>query len=127
MTTPTEFVLWLNGATGVMSGPPTEEQWAVIKDKLGEAIGGIAAKRLLERVEDQIAKDRLDATRRAEAAAKQAEEFRYMSDELRYRGMVDPRRMVGQGYATSQAGPQGEVLKVDLPNRFIGSALHGLK
>ena len=126
MTTPIEFVLWLNGATGVMSGPPTEEQWALIKDKMSEAVGNIAAKRLLERAEDQIVKDRSDAARRAEAAAKQSELMDIVSREARHRGMVDPYSG-RHGYSTSQAGPQGEVLKVDPSHRFIGSALHGLK
>lgn len=58
MTTPTEFVLWLNGATGVMGDSPTPEQWEAIKEKLNESLGFLAAKKLLERAEDQIVRDR---------------------------------------------------------------------
>lgn len=50
--TPIEFVLWMNGAMGVLDGPPTEAQWAAIKEKMGEAVGGIVAKRLLEGAEE---------------------------------------------------------------------------
>lgn len=53
MTTPTEFVLWLNGAAGVMGEAPTPEQWGVIKEKMNESLGFLAAKKLLERVEEQ--------------------------------------------------------------------------
>lgn len=67
MTTPTEFVLWLNGATGVMGDSPTPEQWEAIKEKLSESLGFLAAKKLLERAEDQIVRDReLEAKRKEE-------------------------------------------------------------
>ena len=58
MTTPTEFVLWLNGAAGVMGEAPTPEQWEAIKEKMNESLGFLAAKKLLERAEDQIVRDR---------------------------------------------------------------------
>ena len=58
MTTPTEFVLWLNGAAGVMGEAPTPEQWEAIKEKMNESLGFLAAKKLLERAEDQIVHDR---------------------------------------------------------------------
>lgn len=47
--TPTEFVLWLNGASGLLDEgeAPSPEQWARIREKLGEAIGQITADRLL--------------------------------------------------------------------------------
>jgi hypothetical protein len=59
MPTPTEFVLWLNGAVDVMGDSPTPEQWGTIKEKLSESLGFIAAKKLLEHAEDklQIARD----------------------------------------------------------------------
>ena len=37
MTTPTEFVLWLNGAAGVMGETTTPEQWAVAVNYTKEA------------------------------------------------------------------------------------------
>lgn len=47
--TPIEFTLWLNGAVGILGDqPPTQEQWAAIQEKLGEAVGAIVASRLLE-------------------------------------------------------------------------------
>lgn len=67
MTTPTEFVLWLNGASDVMGEAPTPEQWAAIKEKLGESMGFLAARKLLERAEDQIVRDReIEAKRKEE-------------------------------------------------------------
>lgn len=57
MTTPTEFVLWLNGALGVMDDTPTPEQMAKIREKMSEAIGKITADRLLERADEQIKLD----------------------------------------------------------------------
>lgn len=52
---PVEFILWMNGATGVMGDePPTPEQWAAIKDKLGEAVGGIVSSKLLEKAEEAM-------------------------------------------------------------------------
>lgn len=68
MTTPTEFVLWLNGAAGVMGEAPTPEQWEAIKEKMNESLGFLAAKKLLERAEDQIVRDReIEAKRKEEA------------------------------------------------------------
>ena len=58
MTAPTEFVLWLNGAAGVIGKSPTPEQWEVIKEKMNESLGFLAAKKLLERAEDQLVRDR---------------------------------------------------------------------
>ncbi len=55
--TPTEFVLWLNGAMGVMGDTPTPEQMVKIREQLGEVIGKITADRLLERAEEQARKD----------------------------------------------------------------------
>lgn len=46
---PKEFLLWLNGAAGVIGEtPPTPEQWAVIRDKIGDAVGTLVAERLAE-------------------------------------------------------------------------------
>jgi hypothetical protein len=53
MTTPTEFVLWLNGAVSVMNDYPTPDQWAAIKRKLNESVGFLATSKLMERAEDQ--------------------------------------------------------------------------
>ena len=67
MTTPTEFVLWLNGAAGVVGEAPTPEQWEAIKEKMNESLGFLAAKKLLERAEDQIVRDReIEAKRKKE-------------------------------------------------------------
>ena len=98
MTTPTEFVLWLNGAAGVMGEAPTPEQWEAIKEKMDESLGFLAAKKLLERAEDQIVRDReIEAKRKEEAqmAKLQAEMAKSMFDsQLRQQkmypgGMVD--------------------------------------
>lgn len=57
--TPVEFVLWLNGAAGLLDGqPPTPEQWNVINDKLGEAVGRITSDRLLEHANEAMNRQR---------------------------------------------------------------------
>lgn len=65
---PIEFVLWLNGAAGLVGDqPPTPEQWATMCEKLEETVGGIVAARLLERAEDNV---RADERRKKEVAEK---------------------------------------------------------
>lgn len=55
---PVEFVLWLNGAAELVGDqPPTPEQWATMRGKLGEAVGGLVAARLLERAEETLRAD----------------------------------------------------------------------
>lgn len=55
---PAEFVLWLNGAAELVGDqPPTPEQWATMREKLGEAVGELVAARLLERAEDAFHSD----------------------------------------------------------------------
>ena len=50
-----EFVLWLNGAADLVGDqPPTPEQWATVREKLGETVGGLVAARLLERVDNPL-------------------------------------------------------------------------
>ena len=59
---PVEFVLWLNGAAELVGDqPPTSEQWATMRETLGEAVGGLVAARLLERAEETL---RADARRK---------------------------------------------------------------
>ena len=55
---PVEFVLWLSGAAELVGDqPPTPEQWATMRGKLGEAVGGLVAARLLERAEETLRAD----------------------------------------------------------------------
>lgn len=69
---PVEFVLWLNGAAGLVGDrSPTPEQWATIREKLSEAVGGLVAARLLERAEETL---RADERRKRE----EAERFKVM-------------------------------------------------
>jgi hypothetical protein len=100
MTTPTEFVLWLNGATGVMGDSPTPEQWEAIKEKLNESLGFLAAKKLLERAEDQIVRDReLGAKRKEEMemAKVKAQFAQQIADEQkRAQQYIDRTRMYGE-------------------------------
>ena len=42
MTTPTEFVLWLNGATGVVGDSPTLRAEACVSEKSDDAAGAMA-------------------------------------------------------------------------------------
>ena len=100
MTTPTEFVLWLNGATGVMGDSPTPEQWEAIKEKLNESLGFLAAKKLLERAEDQIVRDReIEAKRKEEAqmAKLQAEMAKSMFDSQLRQQKLDREKMYPGG------------------------------
>jgi hypothetical protein len=72
---PIEFVLWLNGAAGLVGDqPPTPEQWAIMREKLGEAVGGIVAARLLERAEEHAKADE----RRKKEEADKAEAMKQM-------------------------------------------------
>ncbi len=65
---PVEFVLWLNGAAELVGDqPPTPEQWATMREKLGKAVGGLVAARLLERAEETL---RADERRKKEEAEK---------------------------------------------------------
>ena len=97
MTAPTEFVLWLNGAAGVMGGAPTPEQWGAIKEKMNESLGFLAAKKLLERAEDQIVRDReLEAKRKEEMEmAKMDAQFaqQIAEQQMRAQQKMDRSRM----------------------------------
>ena len=65
---PVEFVLWLNGAAELVGDqPPTPEQWATMREKLGAAVGGLVAARLLERAEEHA---KADERRKKEEAEK---------------------------------------------------------
>ena len=100
MTTPTEFVLWLNGAAGVMGDAPTPEQWEAIKEKMNESLGFLAAKKLLERAEDQIVRDReIEAKRKEEAqmAKLQAEMAKSMFDSQLRQQKLDREKMYPGG------------------------------
>ena len=64
---PVEFVLWLNGAAELVGDqPPTPEQWAIMREKLGEAVGELVADRLLERAEEVLRADELRKKERTE-------------------------------------------------------------
>lgn len=100
MTTPTEFVLWLNGAAGVMGDAPTPEQWEAIKEKMNESLGFLAAKKLLERAEDQIVRDREIEAKRKEGAQMgklQAEMAKSMFDSQLRQQKLDREKMYPGG------------------------------
>lgn len=79
--TPTEFTLWLNGATDVVDGVPSPEQWMQIKEKLTEAMGHLAKRRLLERAEDLARADEEMSKREAFAKAAMDLKIRQMQSE----------------------------------------------
>lgn len=79
--TPTEFTLWLNGATDVVDGVPSPEQWMQIKEKLTEAMGHLAKRRLLERAEDLARADEEMSEREAFAKAAMDLKIRQMQSE----------------------------------------------
>lgn len=58
---PIEFALWMNGATGVLGEqPPSPEQWAAIREKLGSVVGRIVADRLLDRADELMKRELAD-------------------------------------------------------------------
>lgn len=86
--TPTEFVLWLNGALGVMDDTPTGEQMAKIREKLGETIGQLTADRLLERAEEAARLDKARRDREKELSFLKEQMARHMAsriDDMAYR------------------------------------------
>ena len=119
MTTPTEFVLWLNGAAGVMGEAPAPEQWEAIKEKMNESLGFLAAKKLLERAEDQIVRDReIEAKRKEEAqmAKLQAEMAKSMFGSQLRQQKLDREKMYPGGMVDAIKRPMligaGEPAKV---------------
>ena len=97
--TPLEFVLWLNGAAGVVGEqPPSPEQWTKMHEKLDEVVGGIVASRLLEeaeglakkREEQRIAAEQMFGIRKAqlEQQARMAQAYAQQIDELAYKTLA---------------------------------------
>lgn len=109
---PVEFVLWLNGAAELVGDqPPTPEQWATMREKLGEAVGGLVAARLLERAEETL---RADERRKKEAADK-AEAMKQMLEMAKMRSNV--------GLAGYQAQMEAYQARVDLETqKMLGLA-----
>lgn len=117
--TPTEFTLWLNGATDVVDGVPSPEQWLQIKEKLSEAMGHLAKRRLLERAEDLARSDEEMAKREAFAKAAMDLKIREMQNETiaeyqrrtLYRGYGGPAvEGVARGEIYGAAVPPGGIL-----------------
>ena len=103
---PIEFVLWLSGAAELVGDqPPTPEQWATMRDKLGEAVGGIVAARLLERAEEALRADE----RRKEAEAEKDEAMKQMR-----------AYQASGGLETQKLGLAGIILEVPEPPRPSG-------
>ena len=97
---PVEFVLWLNGAAELVGDqPPTPEQWATMREKLGEAVGGLVAARLLERAEEIL---------RADERRKEEDEKRAAMKQMLK--MVEMRSNVGlAGYKAQMEAYQARV------------------
>ena len=130
---PVEFVLWLNGAAELVGDqPPTPEQWATMREKLGEAVGGLVAARLLERAEETL---RADERRKKEEAEKreamkqmmEMAKMRHIEAVSGYQARVDleAQKMLG----LARALPAGTILEVpEMPkphnpglfNRILG-------
>ena len=129
MTTPTEFVLWLNGAAGVMGEAPTPEQWEAIKEKMNESLGFLAAKRLLERAEDQAVREREIELKRAAAIEQMNRHAQFNADIARYQAVVDVHAAkldldtkIGFGAALIAAPPEKEPFLNSVANRIKGVA-----
>lgn len=118
---PVEFVLWLNGAAELVGDqPPTPEQWATMREKLGEAVGGLVAARLLERAEETL---RADERRKKE----EAEKAKVMEQMTKVRSNHGPQKML----SLANALPAGTIIEVpEMPkprnpgllNRILGKA-----
>ena len=118
---PVEFVLWLNGAAELVGDqPPTPEQWATMREKLGEAVGGLVAARLLERAEETL---RADERRKKE----EAEKAKAMEQMSKVRSNHGPQKML----SLANALPAGTIIEVpEMPkphnpgllNRILGKA-----
>lgn len=81
-----EFILWLNGAAEILGDqPPTPEQWAAMREKLGTAVGAIVATRLLEHA---------NAFQKADDAKR-----RFAEERARTLGMLAPQ-LLGHAAAT---------------------------
>ena len=127
MTTPTEFVLWLNGAADVMGEAPTPEQWGAIREKLNESLGFLAAKRLLERAEDQAVREREIELKRAAAIEQMNRHAQFNADIARYQAVVDVHAAkldldakVGIGSVLLGAPPEK-------PLSFLGATISHMK
>ena len=127
MTTPTEFVLWLNGAAGVMGEAPTPEQWEAIKEKMGESLGFLAAKKLLERAEEQVVRDREADLKRAAAVEQMNRHAQFNADIARFQAVVDVHAAkldldakVGIGSVLLGAPPEK-------PLSFLGATISRMK
>lgn len=108
---PVEFVLWLNGAAELVGDqPPTPEQWATMREKLGEVVGGIVAARLLERAEEHA---KADERRRKEEAEKR--EVMKQMNRYAVQAALEARQMSGLAHALS-AGTILEVPEVPKPH-----------
>lgn len=119
MTTPTEFVLWLNGAAGVMGEAPTPEQWGAIKEKMNESLGFLAAKKLLERAEDQVVRDRESELRRAAAIEQMNRHAQFNADIARYQAVVDAKVDIGAALLDIHAAKLGlEAAKSSVASAF---------
>ena len=126
---PIEFVLWLNGAAGLVGDqPPTPEQWAIMREKLGEAVGGIVAARLLERAEEHAKADerrKKEEADNAEAmkqirvtvaptvAASTAGQYQLKVDEYANQVEIAKQKMELAG----QAMRAGGIMMIDPPER----------
>ena len=129
MTTPTEFVLWLNGAAGVMGEAPTPEQWEAIKEKMNESLGFLAAKKLLERAEDQTVRDREIEAKRAAAIEQMNRHVQFNADIARHQAMVDAHAaklklnsITGIGSVSLGAPPEKESFLSSMVSRIKGEA-----
>ncbi len=55
MMTPAEFAMEMNGISKLLGDtPPTAEQWRQIKEMLGDAVGYMVAKKIIEMGEQKI-------------------------------------------------------------------------
>ena len=117
MTTPTEFVLWLNGAAGVMGEAPTPEQWEAIKEKMNESLGFLAAKKLLERAEEQVVRDRENELKHAAAVEQMNRHAQFSLDIARHQAMID----------IHAAKVDLETAKLGVGSTFLGALTNRIK
>jgi len=111
---PIEFVLWLNGAAELVGDqPPTPEQWATMREKLGEAVGGLVAARLLERAEETLRAD--ERRKKEEVWRNEAMKQTLEITEMRNRVEMEAQRTLGLAHVL----PAGTILEVpEMPKPY---------
>ena len=92
-TTPMSFTFWLNGYLQGTGDMPTPEQMAVIRDELNAVMGQLAARRLLERADELLAKEEQDKQQKVAAQATSAMLYEQMKIQMEIKNRIQQEEM----------------------------------